>query len=590
MNYNSTPPFLNIDKEKSKFSPKRWVFDTISSFSLTEKIIFVGAIFVAFISLLLILLNINNQILKETPRFGGTLTEGVVGVPRFINPVLATSEADKDLTMLIYSGLTRIKDDVNLIPDLAESYSISEDGLEYTFILRGNAEFHDGKKVTTDDVEFTIENIKNPIIKSNERANWDGVTIEKVSDKEIKFILPEAYPAFLYNTALGILPKHIWENVEPEQFPFTSRNINPVGSGPYEVDKIKRSSSGIAEKYFLKSFNKFTLGKPHIEHLNIIFYKDEVEISEALNNNLIDSIGGLSPERISDLDKNMHEVEQLPLPRIFGVFFNQSQAPILASKPVREALSLAINRNTVVEDILYGYADIAKTPIPNSISPFDLMTTKSNELNNAESEVNFKEAELILKEAGFERNNEGILELKSKEGNKLLAFTLTTTDVPELVRSAEYVVSTWKSLGASVQLKIEEPQEFTQNIIRPRKYDAILFGQVISRDVDLFPFWHSSQRNDPGLNIADYANIDADAYLEDSRIETEESLKKDALNKVLEELDKDIPAVFLYSPQYLYVLPITVRGLPPTTLVTPSERFHSIYQWYIETDTVWRFF
>ncbi|MBP9763320.1 MAG: peptide ABC transporter substrate-binding protein [Candidatus Pacebacteria bacterium] len=561
----------------------------ISNFSFAEKIIF-GIFSVVFVlSTLLILSKVNEQFLVKIPKVGGTLYEGVVGTPRFINPLLAISETDRDLTTLIYSGLTRITPEGDVIPDIAYSYEVTEDGLEYIFKIRDDAVFHDGKPVTADDVVFTIEKAKDSVIKSPKRANWEGVTVEKLSENEIRFVLSQPYSPFLFNTTLGILPKHIWDNVSSEEFAFTQVNIEPVGSGPYKLSKIRRNSAGIAEKYELKSFDKFTLGKPYIKYIHYSFFKNEELLLSAFRGNQINSINSIQPSNAKKLEEEGYVVKEFSLPRIFGVFLNQSKAPILASKKVRLALDKAINKETVVENVLYGYGTVANGPIPESIIPFTQLDN-SEENKKEETTSNIDEAKIILEEAGFKLNDKGIMEHKTKEGTELLSFSVSTANVPELVAAAEQVIESWKQIGADVTLKVFDPNDFNQNVIRPRNYDSILFGEIIGPDLDFFAFWHSSQRNDPGLNIADYANINIDSVLEDSRQLGDSPERIEKFRIFVNEIKNDVPAIFLYSPNFIYVVPEKLQGVVPKNIATPSERFLSVYNWYLETDTVWRIF
>lgn len=561
----------------------------ISNFSFAEKIIF-GIFSVIFVlSTLLILSKVNEQFLVKIPKVGGTLYEGVVGTPRFINPLLAISETDRDLTTLIYSGLTRITPEGDVIPDIAYSYEVTEDGLEYIFKIRDDAVFHDGKPVTADDVVFTIEKAKDSVIKSPKRANWEGVTVEKLSENEIRFVLSQPYSPFLFNTTLGILPKHIWDNVSSEEFAFTQVNIEPVGSGPYKLSKIRRNSAGIAEKYELKSFDKFTLGKPYIKYIHYSFFKNEELLLSAFRGNQINSINSIQPSNAKKLEEEGYVVKEFSLPRIFGVFLNQSKAPILASKKVRLALDKAINKETVVENVLYGYGTVANGPIPESIIPFTQLDN-SEENKKEETTSNIDEAKIILEEAGFKLNDKGIMEHKTKEGTELLSFSVSTANVPELVAAAEQVIESWKQIGADVTLKVFDPNDFNQNVIRPRNYDSILFGEIIGPDLDFFAFWHSSQRNDPGLNIADYANINIDSVLEDSRQLGDSPERIEKFRIFVNEIKNDVPAIFLYSPNFIYVVPEKLQGVVPKNIATPSERFLSVYNWYLETDTVWRIF
>ena len=199
----------------------------------------------------ILLWQVNQFFVTEVPISGGSLTEGVVGSPRFLNPLLAISDADRDLVSVLYSGLLKASPDGSLTPDLAKSFEISKDGRTYSFILKDSVYFHDGTPVTADDVEFTVLKAQDGNIKSPKRANWDSVTVEKVSPTEIHFILKQPYAPFLENTTMGILPKHIWKNASAEEFALSLFNIEPVGSGPYRVTSIGRNSLGIPDSYSL---------------------------------------------------------------------------------------------------------------------------------------------------------------------------------------------------------------------------------------------------------------------------------------------------------------------------------------------------
>lgn len=532
------------------------------------------------------LLKVNAQFLVEVPRFGGTLTEGVVGTPRFINPVIAISDADRDITSLVYSGLLRTTADGSLEPDLAERYEVSEDGLEYHFYIKEDAIFHDGEPVTADDVIFTILQTQDPVIKSPRRANWDSISIEKINDKEILFRLNQPYNPFIFNTTMGILPKHLWGNIVSDEFAFSSLNISPIGSGPYKVKTVRRDSAGIIEEYILQRNDDFILGKPYIKNIVIRFYRNEQEIVTALEEGTIETINGISPQTAQELKEKDFRVEQLPLPRIFGVFFNQNQAPILANKTVRLALDASVDRSGIVQDILKGFGNEINSPIPESLIPFDVLksTEPENSLSPNEQGIN------ILTEAGWKINEDGFMEKKSSNGTEILRFKIATGNVPELITIAEYVVSEWRKIGVDVSLEIFESNDLNNNIIRPRKYDALFFGEVIGRDLDFYAFWHSSQRNDPGLNIANYANIDVDKYLESVRSNQESEETLEMYRKFEQEIQKDNPAVFLYTPDFIYILPKNLEGTLPRNISTPSERFMNVHEWYLETDTVWSIF
>src|SRR3989344_7648779 len=232
-----------------------------------EKILFYLTSSLVIITGLMLLIQVHRSFLIEIPSFGGSFTEGLVGSPRFINPLLAISDTDRDLTSLIYSGLLKTSNENGFTLDLAKSYEINEAGTIYNFLIKENVYFHDGKEVTADDVIFTIEKALDEVIKSPKKLNCEGVLVEKINNKEIRFTLAKPYTPFLEALTLGILPKHIWENVTPEEFPFSQFNIDPIGSGPYQIQKIIRNSGGIPTSIELLSFKKYSLGQPKIKSI-----------------------------------------------------------------------------------------------------------------------------------------------------------------------------------------------------------------------------------------------------------------------------------------------------------------------------------
>ena len=180
------------------------------------------------------------------------------------------------------------------------------------------------------------------------------------------------------------------------------------------------------------------------------------------------------------------------------------------------------------------------------------------------------------------------MEKKNKKIVTQLKFSLATGDVPELKDTAKLIKEDWEKIGAKVDLKIFDVGDLNQNIIRPRKYDALFFGEIVGFNGDPFAFWHSSQRNDPGLNIALYTNTKADKILESLRGTLD---KEDRAVKYLDfgrEIEKDVPAVFVYSPDFTYLIDENLSGIALGNITIPSDRFAGINNWYLKTDNVWR--
>jgi len=533
------------------------------------------------------LLRVSEALLVSVPVEGGSLTEGVVGNPRFINPVLALSEADKNLTSLVYSGLIRVSAGGEVLNDLADSVEVSENGLRYVVTISEKARFHDDTPVGADDVVFTVSKIIDPLIKSPRRGNWDGVSVEKIDTRTVAFSLKKAYAPFIYNLSTGILPRHIWKNVSADEFSFSQFNTLPIGSGPYRVVRVERNEGGIPDYYRLTPFDDAAGGAPFIRDLIFRFYPSEKALTEAYRGGSIEAIGGLTPEKFAELELKSANIVSSPLSRIFGVFFNQSQARIFLDKNVRLALSLAAPREEIIQEVFGGYAKAINGPLPAGLYEW---TSETNEADSNQEE-RLARAALLHSEAGWKPNVEtGILEKTSGSGSISLSFSISTGDAPELQKVAAKLEAGWQRLGADVKVLIFETGELNQNVIRPRNFDTLLFGEMIGRDADLYPFWHSSQRNDPGLNIALYANSKADRILEEVRSEKSRSQAEENHRAFAAEIRDDVPAVFLYTPSYLYLLPEKVRAVELGFLSVTQDRFAGIRSWYTETDRVWKVF
>ncbi len=562
------------------------IYTTVQAFSLTEKAIFYVLIALAIGTGLTLLSNLNNRFLIAVPDYGGSTTEGIVGVPRFVNPVLAASDADKDLTSLVFSGLLKATPNGSLTPDLAQEYTVSTDGKTYAFTLRDDVYFHDGTPVTTEDIEFTIQRIQDPTVKSPKRPIWEGVQIQKIDSKRISFILKQPYAPFLDNFATGILPKHIWKDVPSDEFSFSELNANAVGSGPYKINTVKRNSYGLANYYDLRAFSDYALGEPFVRDINFRFYQNETDLIEAFKNEEVNSLAGISPANLGQLDLEKSRVISTTLPRVFGVFFNQNQAPVFLNKEVRQALDVAIDKDKIIREVLFGYGEVINSPVPPSNND-----SEKSEATTTESQLRVDQALSILTKAGWTLNAKtGVMEKKSGEKVIPLSFSLATGDSGELRQTAELIIEDWRKIGVSVDLKISEIGDLNQNMIRPRKFDALLFGEVVGREYDLYPFWHSSQRNDPGLNVALYANIATDKILESIRVTQDKAERKIKAGEFEALFKADMPAAFVYSPAFVYVTPANLQNISLSELTNPSERFLNVNEWYIETNRVWKIF
>ena len=514
---------------------------------------------------------------KEIPKTGGEYIEGIVGQPLYVNPVISqTSEADSDLTQLIYSGLFKYDKDGNIVPDLAESYSISDDQKEYKVSLRKNAAWHDGQPLNAQDVFFTFNVLQDASYKSPLRQSLQGVDVRVDDDYTIVFSLKNPYVGFLDNLTVGILPKHIWENIAPEKFALAEYNLHPIGSGPYAFSDLQKSADGTILTFKLVAFKNYYGGAPYISNITFNFYPDDDTLIAAYNKKEIMGMGSLPPQNIKDI-KNIKStnINQLVIPRYFAVFFNQTKSIALADDNVRKALNLGVNRQEIIDDVLYGKGITLVSPFFPQMNGYVDKGTQSD----------IESAKKILDDAGWKLDKDD--NVRKKSGTKL-EFELVTTDWPEFVQTADMLKAQWENLGARANVKVLTVSDLQQNYIRTREYDSLLFGQGISFNPDLYSFWHSSQKNDPGLNLSLFDNKNADSLLESTRQETDQSKRVESYQKFQEILSQENPAVFLYGRYYLYPTSTTVRGMDVQNINNPQQRFTDVNKWYVKTKRVWK--
>lgn len=562
----------------SFFPSKKQLGKAIHAFSYKEMFLFIILLLGVLVSAFLILDKINEKYLVERPLAGGKITEGVIGSPRFINPVLASSNTDRDLSEIVFSGLMKKSISGEMELDLAESYEASPDKTTYTFTIRENATFHDNTKVTSEDVLFTITQIQDGKLKSPYQAGWQSVSVTKIDERTIQLKLPSSYTSFLENTSIGILPSHIWKELDTDDFTFSDRNLYAIGSGPYKISNIDKKKNGLIESITLKSFKDYSGPKAFVDKIEFIFYKNEEDLVKAFKKNKVDQINAISGQQAKILQSEGHTVTNVSLSRIFGIFFNGNKQEIFRNKNIVKAFDLSINKQEIVETVLGGYGQTISSPIPKKIYEGEPEVPTDHALGLAE-------AKAILDREGWVMGTDGF---RVKAG-QTLKFSISTGDAPELQKAVEIIKNNLKEVGVLVEVKVFEIGNLNQSVIRPREYESLFFGQIISNESDLFAFWHSSQRNDPGLNIASYTNSRVDGLLERILSSQNEEERSRYFKDLEAEIKKDYPAVFIYSPDFIYLTDKKVQNIKVDRITLPSERLNHINDWYIRTEKVWNF-
>jgi len=647
--------------------------DFFSNFKPQEKILFLFLVLLTIASLFYLgrFFYIQNTVV--VPAHGGTYREGVVGQPRFINPVYAPlNDPDKDLVELIFSGLTQYNQQGEVELDLAKDYSRNEEGTIYTFTLRENALWHDGEPVTSDDIIFTIQTLKNSDYDSPHRANWLGIKVEKVDSNQVRFLLGAPDISFLETLAqTKIIPKHVWKDTPAKTFSLAiSSTQYLVGSGPFKFKKIEINENQQMESLELKDNPDYYFSDhPYLSEFHFKFFQTEEELKKAAQQNKID---GFALENFDKLENfSSWNVKEIQMPRYFSLFFNPQNSEFLTQKSFREALNYATDQQEIVNQAINSYGIPINSPVLPDFYNIPKVTSseynldKANQIltklgyqkkegeeyrqqviqvdspeftkdlqqgsQNDEVEdlqkclsekfpdlypskevtgyfgpktkaavVKFQEKyfEEILEPWGFSQGtglvsrttraklNE-VCTAPPKEGH-YIEITLTTIDNPQLIEVANLIKEQWAKIGIRV-IVISKPTAVLENeIISPRNYEMLLFGEMLNMNPDLYPFWHSSKKVSPGLNLALYNNEKADQLLEETHQALDIEIVKDKYAQLQTIILNDVPSIFLYRPFYLYLTRDKINTNKINKITEPARRFAKSENWYIDTGRAWK--
>ena len=541
-----------------------------------EKLFLYGAIVIFLFSLIGWTVYFYLSSTEKVPDFGGEYTEGVIGEPLYVNPILSqTNEIDAALCDLMFSSLLKYDENANLANDLAENYEISEDKKTYTFNIKKGVLWHDGEELTANDIYFTIKLIQDSAFKSPLRGDWEKIKPEVIDDYTIKFQLETPRVAFLNNLTFGILPEHVFGDVPADKFIITELNLKPIGSGPFVFSSFEKDEDDNIISYQMTSNKDYYGQVPYLDKINFNFYSDDEELINAYTNKEINGFGFSSYEMLDKIqDRKDAKIESLRMPRYFALFFNQTKSIALSSEKVREALQYATDKQEIIDQVFFGQAVKVDGPILDNFGSFH----SNQEIERASYDP--EKAKSILEEDGWKVGDDGF---RYKDGEEL-SIPIVTINWIDLQQTAELLKSQWEPLGIKVDITTASISEFQQNYIRPRDYQALLYGQeYLGNEPDLYLFWHSSEKNDPGKNIAKYDNEEVDEILTKARETYDVGERQELYNKFEEILNKDYPALFLYSPNFVYVTNKKIKGVESQSIVKPAFRFSEANEWYINT-------
>lgn len=500
------------------------------------------------------------------------MNEAIIGQPQSLNPIFAPiNNADRDVSELLFSGLLKYNSQGELVKDLAKKFEITNNGKTYKFTLRDDLQWSDGEKITAGDIVFTIESIKNSEVQSPHRLTFEDVELEKVDKSTVKFTLDSIYPPFVENFTLKILPKHIFKDTKSQNFSSKLKE-DPVSSGPFKIEKIKETEEENPQIEEISLVRNEEYQFPvFLDKINLTFKDEEEEAISSQNN--FTSLSTLSTDNLEKLSEEF-DIRSFKVPRYFALFLNQENK-ILSDVKVRKALAWASPQQKILEKALDSKGRKINAPL-----------LKEHDIGGDIQKYGFdkEKAKKKLKNAswkvGNEDNNIRKKKLNDEDNPTSLKLDLFTLKQSQLEKTASIIKENWNSIGAKVNVHVLNGDDLRQNHIKERDYDILLLGQSLTMKPDPSFFWHSSQTEYPGSNLSMYENSKVDEWLEKARKETNPKERKKVLRKFQSKITKDVPAIFLYSPNHLYPVKEKIKGIKESYIINSSKRFIGIENWY----------
>ncbi len=512
------------------------------------------------------------------PASGGIYTEGILGTFTTANPLYASGPVDSSVSKLIFAAPMKYNAQNKLIGDLAQDLTTDDRSLEYTLVLKDDLKWHDGNRVTADDVIFTYQLIQNPDAKSSLRANWVSIKMEKVDEKTVKFTLPHPLSSFPTLLTTGLVPKHLLDTTAPSQLRTAFFNTtSPIGTGPFKWDSIQISGQTPEtreEQIGLSANASYHAGRPELDRIIIKGIHTRDRLIQQFNNQEIDAMVGLDkiPNTVK-LDPSISQYE-LAMNAQVMVFF-KSSSEILKDKIVRQALTKGTNRTEVIRGLGYGVIPV-NGPLLKSHLGYAADTTQFA--------YNFEEANALLDQNGWAKNAEGV----RTKNNTPLTVQLYSQNSGEYAYVTQILQRQWRELGVKVDVILQEDTDL-QNTLALHGYDALLYGITVGSDPDVFAYWHSSQadlRASSRLNFSEFKSSTADSALEGGRTRSDDAIRAPKYKPFQAAWREEAPAIGLYQPRFLYVTRGTLYGFNSKVINNVTDRYANVQNWRIRTERV----
>lgn len=508
----------------------------------------------------------------NAPDGGGVYAEAVVGPLGVINPILASTSAERSASKLVFAGLFGYDQYNRLRSELATGWTVENGGKRYIVSLDSHASWHDGKPVTADDVVFTVTTIKNPRTRSQLYSSWAGISVAKLAVDKVAFDLPAPYAPFPHALTFGLLPRHILATVSPEQLREHSFNRNPIGTGPFMFNHLQIiNPSESRSVLYLDANRSYIRGTPKLATFQLHVYKDHDAVKKAFEMREVTAATDVDSADLAEIARVQGEAKVARASLYNGVYaFLRNDSTILSDVQVRSALRLATDRQAIVKAL--DTASPLEGPLLNE--QYDFLFQKR------QPAFNMAEAARQLDAASWVRSGPGGVRQKAGASLRLTVVAPRSGDYPRVL---ELVAKNWRELGVDVDTQMVAADSIQQNVLLPRAYDVFIYELAIGADPDVYAYWHSSQADPRGLNLSSYRSGKADEALVSAQSRSEDALRQLKYEAFVDQWLADVPAVALYQPNLHYVTTPSARSLAgETNVVNAIDRYRLVEQWTVE--------
>jgi peptide/nickel transport system substrate-binding protein len=513
------------------------------------------------------------------PVSGGQVVEAVAGTPGPLNPLFEQGANEQEIDSLVYQGLTTIDPAQQVVGQLARSWTVSTDGLTYTFALRHGVRWADGAPFNADDVMFTFNTLQSPDYQQPTLQLWKDVVVEKVNQMSVKFTLKAPDAGFPLALRQGIVSRHTFQGVKIADMPGSPRSgARAIGTGPFMVGSISSDRHVVT-----LDRNPYANPRPYLDHFVFSSYPTPADAMNAVNRGAADTFGDIEPQGASALEKHPDlNLMQIRTFDFVAVYFNLTPdlSVLLDPAQVRQALTQAIDRKKIVDDVLGGHAEPATGPIPPTDWAYARQSADKYPYDPAQ-------ATKTLQSVGWTMNMQtGVLE----KGGRSFQVQLVTADAYPYRQVAESVRDQLRLIGVQVQIEPVPASVLVSKYLIGKQFQLALADLDNGSDPDQSQLWHSGAASDSlNFTTADrlprQALIDKDledgiGRVDNGVVKTDVASRKAAYADFQALMADAAPAIFLFEPHYTYIVSKRVRGVHTNPVIEPVDRFEYVTDWF----------